>query len=74
MQIQAQKHFRLTKSYKKHLARLQRTGEGIRDDEQDTIYEELEYYIPGDGPDVTTPAAAVNLWRELLPLHTVIIR
>ena len=55
---------RLTKTYKKHLTRLQRTGEGICDDDRDSTSEELDYYIPADGPDATTPAPAVNLWRK----------
>lgn len=30
---------------------------------QDPAHEELEYYIPADGPNASTPTAAVNLWR-----------
>ncbi|KAM6491159.1 hypothetical protein JOM56_013398 [Amanita muscaria] len=54
---------RLTKTYKKQLTKLQRTGEGIRHDVQDPAHEELEYYIPADGPNASTPTAAVNLWH-----------
>lgn len=32
---------------------------------------QLEYYIPADGPNVSTPAAAVNLWHVCIYLSFI---
>ncbi|KAF8812875.1 hypothetical protein BYT27DRAFT_7251461 [Phlegmacium glaucopus] len=51
---------RLMKMYQKHAARLQQTGGGLEDESSQD--ERLKYYIPGLGPDESTPGDAVNLW------------
>ena len=56
---------RLMKIYQKHSECLQPTGEGVQDENaenqgsQDRV---MDYYIPGSGPDESTPEAAVNIW------------
>ncbi|KAF8802078.1 hypothetical protein BYT27DRAFT_7048271, partial [Phlegmacium glaucopus] len=52
---------RLMKMYWKHAAHLQQTGGGLEDESSQD--ERLKYYIPGSGPDESTPGDAVNLWR-----------
>lgn len=55
---------RLTKTYRKHAARLQQTGGGLDDENlENSQNEQLKYYIPGEGPDESTPRDALNLWR-----------
>ena len=55
---------RLTKTYCKHADRLQKTGEGVDDGEQESQEKVLDFYIPGSGPTESTPAFAVNLWGK----------
>ncbi|KAJ3483167.1 hypothetical protein NLJ89_g12086 [Agrocybe chaxingu] len=52
---------RLKKSYQKQAKRLRKTGEGVDGDEE---REQMEYYIPAEGPNQSTPMEAVNLWRK----------
>ena len=52
------------KTYRKHAAQLRQTGGGLEDEKQENSQDErLKYYIPGEGPDKSTPADARNLWR-----------
>jgi hypothetical protein len=56
---------RLVSSYKKHAARLRKTGEGVHDGQGDGVEPEtMGFYIPGDGPDESTPERALNIWSE----------
>ncbi|KAF8802707.1 hypothetical protein BYT27DRAFT_7215209 [Phlegmacium glaucopus] len=57
----------LKKMYHKHAARLCETGGGVdQNDSQSENHEEtLAYYIPGSGPNNSTLAQAVNLWRQI---------
>jgi hypothetical protein len=57
----------LTKQYRKHAQSLRQTGGGLegengRDDAQDM---DMTFRISGSGPDESTPADALNLWRGL---------
>jgi hypothetical protein len=53
---------RLVKTYRKHAGRLKQTGEGVGANSTDGAEETLDFYIPQDGPDHSTPTTAVNLW------------
>jgi len=55
---------RLTKTYRKQAARLRQTGGGLDgENDENSQDERLKYYIPGEGPNDSTPAEALNLWR-----------
>ncbi|KAJ7226227.1 hypothetical protein C8J57DRAFT_1586076, partial [Mycena rebaudengoi] len=55
----------LLSDYKTHAKRLQVTGEGIKNDDDDD-YEDVDQFLPcyisKDGPDHDTTAAALNIW------------
>ncbi|KDR82164.1 hypothetical protein GALMADRAFT_59519 [Galerina marginata CBS 339.88] len=52
---------------RKQAGRLRQTGGGLdeNDGSSQSRDEELDYYIPADGPNASTPAAAVNLWQQI---------
>src|ERR1700761_3403844 len=52
-------HHRLQKTFKTHMKRLRRTGEGVSPN--DSVY----YYIDRAGPDHDTPEPARNIWEEI---------
>jgi hypothetical protein len=59
---------RLVSTYKKHAARLRRTGGGIQGvgaDNRNEKEETMEFYIPWDGPDESTSVDARNIWGRL---------
>jgi len=48
--------------YRKHAARLRQTGGGLDDENpENSQNKRLKYYIPGEGPDESTPGDALNL-------------
>lgn len=49
------------KTYRKHASRLHQTGEGVEGSQQN---EQFDYYISPEGPNESTPAIAVNIWRN----------
>jgi hypothetical protein len=59
-------YLRLVSQYKKHAARLRKTGEGVQDSQSGTQSqaegETMDFYIPGEGPDESTPEYALNIW------------
>jgi hypothetical protein len=63
-------YFRLVSQYKKHAARLRKTGEGVQDSQSGTQSqvegETMDFYIPGEGPDDSTPEYALNIWSMCL--------
>ncbi|KAF8800871.1 hypothetical protein BYT27DRAFT_7216700 [Phlegmacium glaucopus] len=52
---------RLTKTYRKHAARLRQTGDGV----DGGNVEHFDYYIPAEGPNEGTPLVAVNIWQDI---------
>jgi hypothetical protein len=57
----------MTKAYKKHAAKLRQTGGGLEDENHVNSQEEhMRYYIPGEGPNESTPQDALNLWRTYI--------
>ncbi|KIJ91420.1 hypothetical protein K443DRAFT_68658, partial [Laccaria amethystina LaAM-08-1] len=58
---------RLTKTYRKHTARLQQTGGGLEDENcVDSQEEHMKSCKElGDGPNDTTPVDALNLWQQI---------
>ena len=64
---------RLTKTYRKHAARLRQTGGGLEDENCANSQEEhIKYYIPGEGPNETTPVDALNLWRAYFRSNSIL--
>ncbi|KAJ7238943.1 hypothetical protein C8J57DRAFT_1478547 [Mycena rebaudengoi] len=54
--------------FKKHNKRLRQTGGGLggNDDEDESLHEYMQCYIPCNGPDETTTTEAKNLWDEIM--------
>ncbi|KAF8575273.1 hypothetical protein K439DRAFT_1254692, partial [Ramaria rubella] len=58
----------LKETYKAHAKQLVKTGGGIGDTEnidEDEMGEQLQFYIPADGPDDHTSEEARNLWEQI---------
>jgi len=51
----------LQSTFKGHMKRLRRTGEGVTDDDDASQY----YFIDRAGPDHDTPERARNIWEEI---------
>ncbi|KAJ3746988.1 hypothetical protein EV360DRAFT_57133 [Lentinula raphanica] len=64
---------RLVKKYKEHAKRLRKTGEGVRnDDEEIPIADDqekdkyLDSYVGPQGPDETMPDRIRNIWEDII--------
>ncbi|KAH9480938.1 hypothetical protein JR316_0007545 [Psilocybe cubensis] len=56
---------RLRKAYQKHATKLRQTGEGLNNTESESTEELLDYYVPPEGPDESTPTRIVNIWQQI---------